>query len=94
MLLGGAKELGIVHISIIKGVKEPKNLQNHKGGKVKEEVFNGCEHGSPCAAGHALGQNTCMHNLYGLVWAMQKPFACLSCPAGAMPQTLPPQHVF
>ena len=28
ILLGGAKELGIVHISIIRGAKEPRNLQN------------------------------------------------------------------
>ena len=31
MLLGGAKELKIVHISIIRGAKEPRNLQNHRG---------------------------------------------------------------
>ena len=28
-LLGGAKELGIVYINIIRGAKEPRNLQNH-----------------------------------------------------------------
>ena len=31
ILFGGAKELGIVHISIIRGAKEPRNLQNHRG---------------------------------------------------------------
>ena len=29
--LGGAKELGIVYINIIRGAKEPRNLQNHRG---------------------------------------------------------------
>ena len=28
---GGAKELGIVYINIIRGAKEPRNLQNHRG---------------------------------------------------------------
>ena len=28
---GGAKELGIVCINIIRGAKEPRNLQNHRG---------------------------------------------------------------
>ena len=31
ILLGGAKELEIVHINIIRGSKEPRNLQNHRG---------------------------------------------------------------
>ena len=31
ILLGGAKELGIVYINIIRGAKEPRNLQNHRG---------------------------------------------------------------
>ena len=31
ILLGGAKELGIVHINRVKGAKEPRNLQNHRG---------------------------------------------------------------
>ena len=31
MLLGGAKELEIVHINIKRGAKEPRNLQNHRG---------------------------------------------------------------
>ena len=30
---GGAKELGIVYINIIRGAKEPRNLQNHRGDK-------------------------------------------------------------
>ena len=28
----GIKELGIVHVSILRGAKEPRNLQNHRGG--------------------------------------------------------------
>ena len=31
ILLWGAKELEIVHINIIRGAKEPRNLQNHRG---------------------------------------------------------------
>ena len=31
IVLGGAKELGIVYINIIRGAKEPGNLQNHRG---------------------------------------------------------------
>ena len=31
LLFGGAKELGIVYINIIKGAKEPRNLHNHRG---------------------------------------------------------------
>ena len=31
ILLGGAKELGIVYINIIRGAKEPRNLQNQRG---------------------------------------------------------------
>ena len=31
ILLGGAQELGIVYINIIRGAKEPRNLQNHRG---------------------------------------------------------------
>ena len=33
LILGGAKELGIVYINIIGGAKEPRNLQNHRGVK-------------------------------------------------------------
>ena len=33
ILLGGAKELGIVYMNIIRGAKEPRNLQNHRGEK-------------------------------------------------------------
>ena len=29
--MGGAKELGMVYINIIRGAKEPRNLQNHRG---------------------------------------------------------------
>ena len=29
--LGGAEELGIVYINTIRGAKEPRNLQNHRG---------------------------------------------------------------
>ena len=29
--MGGAQELGIVYINIIRGAKEPRNLQNHRG---------------------------------------------------------------
>ena len=28
----GIKELGIVHVSILRGAKEPRNLQNYRGG--------------------------------------------------------------
>ena len=31
--MGGAKELGIVYINIIRGAKEPRNLQNHRGAR-------------------------------------------------------------
>ena len=31
ILLGGAKEVGIVYINIIRGAREPRNLQNHSG---------------------------------------------------------------
>ena len=31
IFLGGAKEVGIVYINIIRGAKEPRNLQNHRG---------------------------------------------------------------
>ena len=34
ILLGGAKELGIVYINIIRGAKEPRNVQNHRGATV------------------------------------------------------------
>ena len=30
ILLGGVKGLGIVYINIIRGAKEPRNLQNHR----------------------------------------------------------------
>ena len=33
---GGAKELGIVYISIVRGATEPRNLQNHRG---EEQLF-------------------------------------------------------
>ena len=36
ILLGGAKKLGIVYLSLIRGAKEPRNLQNHRGGKLCE----------------------------------------------------------
>ena len=39
ILFGGAKELGIVHISIIRGAKEPRNLQNHRGVIVKKSLL-------------------------------------------------------
>ena len=28
---GGAKELGIVYVNIVRGAKEPRNLQNYRG---------------------------------------------------------------
>ena len=40
ILLGGPKELGIVYINIIRGAKEPRNLQNHRG----DMIANGKEH--------------------------------------------------
>ena len=37
--LGGAKELGIVYINIIRGAKEPRNLQNHRGVKNEQLLY-------------------------------------------------------
>ena len=34
ILLGGAKELGMVYVNIIRGAKEPRNIQNHRGAKL------------------------------------------------------------
>ena len=31
IVLGGAEELGMVYINILRGAKEPRNLQNHRG---------------------------------------------------------------
>ena len=31
ILLGAAKELGIIYINRLRGAKEPRNLQNHRG---------------------------------------------------------------
>ena len=31
LLLGETKDLGILYINIIRGAKEPRNLQNHRG---------------------------------------------------------------
>ena len=38
ILWGGAKELGIVYMNIIRGAKEPRNLQNHRGDTVATHI--------------------------------------------------------
>ena len=39
ILLGGAKELGIVYINIIRGAEELRNLQSHRGACLKPQAL-------------------------------------------------------
>ena len=50
---GGAKELGIVHISIIRGAQEPRNLQNHRGVKSSHLMSADVQMSSPSTLKHA-----------------------------------------
>ena len=57
ILLGGAKDLGIVYINIIRGAKEPRNPQNHRGvlnlspfkGVISQQPGLGFSELQPCA---------------------------------------------